>query len=171
MEPSYATNISPLIRKIYRFFFPSLPNYVKKELVGCETVLDLGCGSGLYSPPQGLALNYSLGVEVYQPYLEECRQKKIHSEYIQADIRGIEFKESSFDAVLMLNVLEHMTREEGIRLIAKCSIWARKRVIIATPNGFLWQDGYDGNPFQEHKSGWSVQDLHQLGFIVVGFNG
>lgn len=160
-----------MIKKIYRFFFPSLTNYVKKELAGCGTVLDLGCGNGSNSPLQGMALTCALGVEIYQPYLEECRRKKIHSDYIQADIRGIEFKDSSFDVVLMLDVLEHLTREEGRQLIGKCLIWARRKVIISTPNGYLWQDGYDHNPFQEHKSGWSVEDLRNLGFIVTGFQG
>jgi SAM-dependent methyltransferase len=168
---SYAPNIPPLIRKIYRFFFPSWRDYVKKELVGCETVLDLGCGRGLNSPLLGMALTYALGVEIFEPYLEECRQKKIHSDYIRADIRGIEFKDSSFDAVLMLEVLEHFTREEGRLLLDKCSSWARKKVIISTPNGYLWQDGYDNNPFQEHKCGWSVEDLRRLGFSLIGLSG
>jgi SAM-dependent methyltransferase len=160
-----------VLRKIYRFFFPSLKQYVKKELAGCKTVLDLGCGNGTDSPLPGVALTYSVGVEIYQPYLEECRQKKIHSEYIKADIRKIEFKKGSFDAVLMLEVLEHLTREEGELMIDRCLRWARKKVIIATPNGYLEQDGYDHNPFQEHKSGWSVEDLHRRGFIVTGFQG
>jgi len=168
---SNAPNIPPLVRKIYRFFFPWWTNYVKKELVGCETVLDLGCGKGLKSPLQGMALTYAVGVEIFEPYLEECRQKKIHSDYIRADIRGIEFKDSSFDAVLMLEVLEHLTREEGRLLLDKCSRWAKKKVIISTPNGYLWQDKYDNNPFQEHISGWSVEELRSLGFSVIGFQG
>jgi len=168
---SYAQNIPPLIRKIYRFFFPSWTNYVQKELAGCETVLDLGCGRGSNSPLEGMALTYTLGVDIFEPYLEECRQKKIHSDYIRADIRGIEFKDGSFDAVLMLEVLEHFTKEEGRRLLDKCSRWARRKVIISTPNGYLWQDGYDNNPFQEHKSGWSVEELRSLGFSVVGCYG
>jgi ubiquinone/menaquinone biosynthesis C-methylase UbiE len=168
---SGAPNIPPLIRKIYRFFFTSVIKYVQKELAGCETVLDLGCGRGAHSPPKNMALRYTLGVDIFQPYLEECRQKQLHSDYIKADIREIEFKDSSFDAVLMLEVLEHLTTEEGQRLLDKCARWARKKVIISTPNGYLWQDGFDNNPFQEHKSGWSVEELRRLGFSVVGLLG
>ena len=49
--------------------------------------------------------------------------------------------------------------------------WARKKIIITTPNGYLWQNGYDNNPLQEHKSGWSVEELEGLGFKVFGING
>ena len=168
---SHTPNIPPMIRKIYRFLLPSMTKYLKKELAGCETVLDLGCGRGSNSPLEGMALTYTLGVDIFEPYLEECRQKKIHSDYIRADIRGIEFKDGSFDAVLMLEVLEHFTKEEGRRLLDKCSQWAKKKVIITTPNGYMQQDGYNNNPFQEHKSGWSVDELRSLGFSVVGLLG
>jgi ubiquinone/menaquinone biosynthesis C-methylase UbiE len=162
-------NIPPLIRKIYRFFFTPAREYVKKELAGCETALDLGCGPN--SPLEGTALSYTVGVDIFEPYLEECRRQKIHSNYIRADVREIEFKDGSFDAVLMLEVLEHCTKEEGQRLLDRCSRWARKKVIITTPNGYLPQDEYDNNPFQEHISGWSVEELRQLGFRVTGLLG
>lgn len=161
----------PAISKIYRFFLPSEVNYIKKELAGCETVLDLGCGKGSNSPLEGLSFTRTLGVDIFEPYLEECRQKKLHSEYIQADIREIEFEDNSFDTVMMLEVLEHFTKDEGIRLLSKCLKWARKKVIISTPNGYLWQDGFDNNPFQEHISGWSVEDLRNMGFSVFGSYG
>jgi SAM-dependent methyltransferase len=170
-RPPGAPDIPPPIRHIYRFFLPSVTKYIQKELAGCATILDLGCGRGFNSPLQGMVLTQTLGVDIFQPYLEECRQKNIHSGYIQADIREIEFKDSPFDAVLMLEVLEHFTKEEGRRLLDRCSSWARKKVIISTPNGYLWQDGYDNNPFQEHKSGWSVEELQHLGFSVTGFLG
>jgi SAM-dependent methyltransferase len=171
LRPPGAPGIPRPIRNTYRFFFPPMTKYIQKELVGCETVLDLGCGRGFNSPLQGMALTQALGVDIFQPYLEECRQKDIYSGYIQADIREIEFKDSPFDAVLMLEVLEHLTKEEGRRLLDRCASWARKKVIISTPNGYLWQDRYDNNPFQEHKSGWSVEELRNLGFSVTGFLG
>jgi SAM-dependent methyltransferase len=161
--------VPPLVRKVYHFFFPPGKKYVKKELADCETALDLGCGPN--SPLAGAALNYTVGVDIFEPYLEECRRKKLHSSYIRADIREIEFKDGSFDAVVMLEVLEHFSQEEGRRLLDRCSKWARKKVIITTPNGYIPQDEYDDNPFQEHISGWSVEELRRLGFRVNGLLG
>jgi len=49
--------------------------------------------------------------------------------------------------------------------------WARKKVIITTPNGYLWRGTYDNNPLQEYKSSWSVEELRNLEFKVRGING
>jgi len=49
--------------------------------------------------------------------------------------------------------------------------WARKKIIIKTLNGYLWQDGYDSNPLQEHKSGWGVEEFQKLGFNIYGISG
>jgi len=49
--------------------------------------------------------------------------------------------------------------------------WAKKKVIIFVPNGYLWQDGYDDNPLQRHLSGWSANEFRKMGFKVYGMNG
>lgn len=93
------------------------------------------------------------------------------NQYIKADIRKLSFKQNSFDAVLALDVLEHLSNEESYELIGKMGEWAKKKVIIFTPNGFVWQNGYDNNSLQIHKSGGSVSELKNRGFKVYGING
>lgn len=140
-----------------------------KELEDCESVLDLGCG--YQSPLQLCKVPYSVGVEIFEPYLEESQRKELHSEYIKADIRTIEINPKSFDGIFCFEVLEHLTKNEGQELLKKMDLWARKKVIVHTPNGYLWQDGYDANPFQEHKSGWTAAELRVAGFKVYGRGG
>ena len=48
---------------------------------------------------------------------------------------------------------------------------ARRRVIVFTPNGFLPQDAFDGNPYQVHRSGWTVQEMRSRGYEVRGIHG
>lgn len=154
---------------LYRRLFPALHENLKKELASCATVLDLGCGYD--SPLRHCNVPFSVGVELFDPYLEESKKKALHNEYIKADIRKIELKPRCFDAVIALDVLEHLTKEEGHTLIKKMETWARKKVIIATPNEYLWQDGYHDNPLQEHRSGWSTEELRDIGFRVRGIDG
>jgi SAM-dependent methyltransferase len=159
------------MRKIYRTLFPLWRELIRKELLDCETVLDLGCGNGADSPLENSNFKYSLGVDIFEPYLEKFRKTGIHSDYTRADIREIEFKDKSFDAVLMLRVIEHMEKTDGKAMIRKCSRWAGKKVIIIAPNGYLPQDEYDNNPFLKHKSAWSIDDFISEGFVVYGING
>lgn len=162
-------SIIKILLPLYRRLSPSWVEHLKKGLANCDTVLDLGCGYS--SPLQHCNVPFSVGVELFDPYLQETEKKAIHSKYIKADIRKVEFERKSFDAAIAIEVLEHLTKQEGNELLKKMERWATKKVIIATPNGYLWQNGYHGNPLQQHKSGWSSVELKELGFKVCGVNG
>lgn len=145
---------------------PNTLAFVRSELEGCETVLDLGCG--YRSPLQGHRVAFSVGVEAFDPFLQLSRMTAIHSQYILADIRSVAFKPKSFDAVIASEVLEHLTKDEGRMVLARMEEWARKKVLVTTPNGYLKQKSYETNPLQEHKSGWTAGELSGLGFRVRG---
>lgn len=161
--------IFSLLTLIYRKIFPGWLKLLKKELVGCDSVLDLGCGHS--SPIRYCDVFFSAGIELYEPYLKESEKKGIHNVYIKADIRKIKLKQKIFDVILCLDVLEHLTKKEGYDLIGKMEDAAKRKIIITTPNGYIYQDGYDHNLLQKHKTGWSVEELEKLGFSVLGVNG
>jgi hypothetical protein len=82
----------------------------------------------------------------------------------------------SFDLVLLIDVVEHFDREDGFDLLAEACRVAAKKVLLWVPEGFMRQDvnhfdaagsGYDYRPSQEHKSGWTKEDLEPLGFDVA----
>jgi len=143
--------------------------YLSRELVDCSSVLDLGCGHN--SLIQFCPVHWSLGVETFDAYLQHSRSRHIHSQYIQADVRKLEFRDRSFDAVIALELLEHLNKEEGYELIHNMERWARRKVIVSTPNGYLPHGCRDNNPFQVHKSGWEIDELMNLGFSVFGVSG
>lgn len=146
--------------------------FLQEELSGSDTVLDLGCGpSSLLQYIEGPTK--TVGVEYWKPSIEESKKQKIHTEYINSDIMTVEFPDASFDSVILIDVLEHFTKEDGITLLNTIQRWAKKNVIIVVPNGFIPQekDEEDGNKKQEHLSGWSVRDLEDRGFRIKGFGG
>lgn len=156
---------NPIFGKIYHniLFYPSTLHYLSKELKGCNSVLDIGCGSDSvlrYTDKKA----FSIGIDAFLPSLIKSRAKQIHSDYIFTDIRKFCLKKKSFDIILLHEVIEHLTREEGVTLIKKLVRIAKKKIILSTPNGFFYQDEYDSNPFQKHKSGWTIEDLKIIGF-------
>jgi SAM-dependent methyltransferase len=87
-----------------RLMFP-VQYLVLRELIGCESVLDLGCGRHSMVPILPRRIR-TVGVEFFKPHLEEAMAKGRHQDYIHADITKVDFENKSFDAVVLLDVIE-----------------------------------------------------------------
>jgi len=146
-------------------------NWLKDELKDCKSVLDLGCGQS--SMLQYCGVPYSVGVEYWKPYIEESQRNGIHNEYVNADITELEMNRGQFDAVILIDVLEHIEKQKAKVLMCEMERWAAKKVIIVVPNGFMPQgDAYgDGNIKQHHISGWDTIEFEAMGYRVRGFDG
>ena len=133
-----------------------------------QTLLDVGCGckSPLRLFPH--QDKFTVGIDAFEPYLEQSQAKRIHNQYYLMDIRKMDILPKTFDVVMCFDVLEHLTKEEGEKLIADMELIAIKRVLIFTPVGFLKQDMIDDNPGQIHKSGWAVSEMRKKGYKVIG---
>ena len=81
------------------------------------------------------------------------------------------FKENEFDVVVALDLIEHIEKDDGKKLINKLIKISKDLIIIYTPNGFLPQKGTIDNPYQEHKSGWNIKDFKAFKFKVMGLLG
>lgn len=142
------------------------------ELRDMASVLDVGCGSS--SPLAKVRKHfYSIGVDIHGPSIVASRERKIHDEYKAGNVLAIDkhFGKKRFDAVIALDLIEHLTKNEGEKLLDAMESIARKKVIVMTPNGFYRQDPYENNPYQVHKSGWTTQDFRARGYKVLGIRG
>jgi Methyltransferase domain len=158
------------VRAFYRRLFRDRLSILRAELGDCRTAVDLGCGQS--SPLPFCGVPYAVGVDVYRGYFEDSgRRAHGHSAYIEADVRRVEFRERSIDAVLALEVVEHLPKQDGWALIERMERWARRKVIISTPNGFVPQRPDDKNVHQEHLSGWLPEEFTARGYRVCGFSG
>ncbi len=139
----------------------------------CDTVLDLGCGSD--SPIQNLKVRkeYTVGVDIFFDYVNKSKKKKIHDKYFIFDIVKIDklYDQKAFDCVILMDAIEHLTKQDGLEIIKKMVKIAKKKIIIFTPNGFLRQDEYHNNVYQIHRSGWNVKELRRMGFKIYGIRG
>lgn len=143
---------------------------VSAVLRGCRTVLDVGCGS--CSPLRFLEQVRLVGVDGYAPALEQAARLGTHDEYVLGDVREVGglFKARHFDACVALDLIEHLPKEGGWRLVEQMESLAARRVVIFTPNGFVPQHSRDGD-LQEHLSGWTAQEMREKGYRVVGMGG
>lgn len=138
----------------------------------CESLLDVGCGDN--SPAQFLLeIPHKIGVDIFQPALDESARKKIHNEYVQSDVLSLtnHFKPRTADCSLASELIEHLEKEDGFELLKQMEHVSSKKVIITTPVGFLPQTADKDNPWQLHRSGWTPAEMQNLGYKVIGFNG
>jgi SAM-dependent methyltransferase len=144
---------------------------VRDALQGCDTVLDVGCGP--VSTLRLLDFKRLVGIDGYQPSVEQAKKNATHDELVLGDIRELDrfFKPDQFDACVALDVIEHLTKEDGLKLAKAMERAASKRVVFFTPNGFLPQRHAERDDLQEHLSGWEVEEMRRLGYRVIGMLG
>ena len=144
---------------------------LRKALLGCQSVLDVGCGS---SPVmRQIGLPRLVGIEGYEPAIEQARRLNTHDEIVQGDVRELAryFRPGQFDACVGLDVIEHLAKEDGLKMMKAMETIAAKKVILFTPCGFLPQRHAANDDLQEHLSGWEPDEMARYGYRVWGFLG
>ncbi len=133
-----------------------------------KTVLDLGCGQGkpMEFINKRLQIKKSIGVDLFEPYIKEARQKKIHNEYILSDIRKVRFTPKSFDLVMASHVLEHLKVNDAWKVLENMEKMAKKQVIAVTPIGEHYHQLEDGNIWQLHLCAFTPEDFIKRGYKI-----
>jgi hypothetical protein len=133
-------------------------------LLHCDTVLDIGAGIrpfAWYKPslhqcvepyPVYVSLLRRAGFEVFSGTAEEALREGLQAEQ-----------------VLLLDVIEHMDKDMGRRVVELAKQAAIRQVVIYTPLGFKEQQGdawgLGGDTWQLHRSGWTPEEFD--GWTIV----
>ena len=160
------------LRQYYTGLFRSYQEELELAVGDSRSLLDVGCG--ISSPVKRFSHKlFTVGVDAFLPCIEKSKEECIHTEYVQAQVLDIlrTFGPNSFDCVLASDLIEHLAKEEGLQLLEQMEAIAKKRILVFTPNGFVHQGAYDGNPWQVHRSGWGVGEMQERGYRVVGISG
>jgi SAM-dependent methyltransferase len=144
---------------------------LRKALLGCNSILDVGCG--VSGKLRELEAPNTTGFEGYQPDFDEAKRQKTHDHLVYGDARELSrhFQPRQFDACIALDVIEHFTKEGGLKLMQDMEKIARKKVIFFTPNGFLPQRQSAEGDLQAHLSGWDPVEMKHYGYESFGVLG
>lgn len=160
-----------------RRFIESLKNYMA-SLVDpvcwimdqeAKSILDIGCGPGLSMKKikARMLVKYTVGVDLFKPYLKICRSQNIHDKYLCIDVRKLPFKKKSFDVVVALQVLEHLPKKDAWKVLRTLEKIACKQVIVSTPIGEYFHPVLDGNKLQTHQSYFFPEELEKMGYKTI----
>jgi hypothetical protein len=144
---------------------------LRKALIGCSSALDIGCGSSLAMRQIGVP--NTVGIDGYEPCIVEARKLHTHDQLVHGDVTNLagNFKPRQFDACVALDLIEHLTKEAGLKLMREMEQIARRRVVIFTPSGFLPQGHAEADDLQAHHSGWEPAEMEKYGYNVIGLLG
>jgi SAM-dependent methyltransferase len=141
-----------------------------EDYIGVGSVLDLGCGNGLY----GLYLA-SRGCGVVQLDLLDRREPAAqHLPFFAADAQDLRFQDRTFDYVLAFDIMEHLDNDRKFLLDVK-SI-CRKALFLSVPNpedhqlesvGVTHKHFKDKTHRREYTQEQLVQLLEEMGFELA----
>jgi hypothetical protein len=99
--------------------------------------------------------------------LYEAKKRRSYDDLICADVRWLPIRPRSFDGVLCSQVIEHLSKDEGLELVQEIEAISRLRVVIGTTTGYIpylpLDRNNNSNPFQVHKSGWAPETFYLMG--------
>lgn len=146
--------------------------YLADSVKPNNTLLDLGCGPKLYSDPLKAQCSRVLTVDAWA-WVEPD---------IVADLETTplsNFTQERWDYVLMLDFIEHLTKEAGLHLIKQVKQITNQRIFLLTPMEAIWTKNHEnvdnpelwchGNEYDLHKSLWTPEDF--VGFTRVHIHG
>lgn len=148
-----------------------LNRIIKGKIKRSVSSIDIGCG---IKPNNLLKTKQHICVEPFIEYVNLIKDLIPFERYIILNATWekalILFPDKSIDNIIFSDVIEHLEKNDGIALINECERIAKKQIILFTPLGFMPQvieedkmDGWGmkGGSFQEHKSGWNLDDFDE----------
>lgn len=137
------------------------------------TAIDLGCGACVSEVAKqviDMPFKELTSVEGYKPDFTNMKKLKFSAKKhkcVLGDVKDID--ETKYDIVMMFDVLEHLTKEEGNALLDKFDRICRQKVVLFfpdEPDDFHRIHTADDNKLQEHLSYWREGELSSRGYKV-----
>jgi hypothetical protein len=74
--------------------------------------------------------------------------------------------DKSYELILAIDILEHFHKEDGVNFLSELKRISSNAILISTPKEFIHQN-IEANPFENHRSVWSKNDLTHYGFPLI----
>jgi hypothetical protein len=101
------------------------------------------------------------GIEGFPDYLTPVHDyvyDRIHRGLAQDLVPGL----GEYDVVHVGDMIEHLSKEDGIALLTALLAKARKALIVSTPKYDTHQSEHYGNELERHRSVWSKRDFERF---------
>ena len=147
--------------------------YVREATKDGESLLALCCGIGLEL--KSLKTSDVTAVDIVPAYLAEVHKRCPQAKVVCADaLAYVKVQpDNSIDVISLIDGIEHMTKEVGAELITQMKRVCRKKILLFTTEGYVRNEPHNtwdiegADEYQEHRSGWKIEELEHLGFNLI----
>lgn len=133
-------------------------------------ILDIGCGFGKYGVLFREYLDvwherlrsdqwqvHIAAIEAFYPYTNPIHQF-VYNEVHYGEAQAVMPTLGEFDAILIADVIEHLQKEDALKLVERCLDKGRV-LIISTPREFYAQKDILNNTYEVHRTHWGRSDF------------
>lgn len=141
---------------------------IEKEIIQTDIVADIGCG---IVPMNYFRPQLHIMIDPWKEYTDILSYRYRDDKSIMILNSGAletlkMLSDNAVDSIFMLDIIEHVNKEEGKEIIKECERVAGQQIILFTSLGFLPQEvcdkdawGLSGISVQQHRSGWEPKDF------------
>jgi SAM-dependent methyltransferase len=101
------------------------------------------------------------GIEAFEPYLTPVHKFIYNNVFLGNAIEILPGLKDKYDLILMVDVFEHFTFQDGLKLLGECRKKG-KNILISVPIAMSAQEAVYGNEFETHKYGWKKKDFKDI---------
>ena len=144
-------------------------------------ILDVGCGLGKFGflareylevwggeKPYGQWQRTIDAIEGFPDYITPVHGFVYDKVMVGDALEILAGLDRTYDVVLLIDVLEHFERADGVALLHRCAGLAR-HTVVSTPKDIGVQEEVFENPLEAHRSQWRYRDFDGLpnrGFLA-----
>ena len=139
-----------------------------------KSILDIGIGNGKYGFLSREYLEIASGkndsaihkirmdgIEAFPSYITDLQRLIYDNIYIGDASDLITKTETKYDLILLMDVFEHFTKEDGEKLLSNCLARATY-VLISCPKNVLEQGAEYGNIYETHRFEWKKKHFNLI---------
>ena len=147
-----------MLKEYYSSPNSKLLSFIRENINSTSIILDVGCGIRTY---QDLKCKSIISLDGWSELYPDV--------LVNLEEGNLPFKDKSIDTTMMIDVIEHLHKQNGFKIIKEAKRISRKNIILFTP--LWWEEDPLGhsksakeswaypNKYKKHISLWTKEDF------------
>ena len=144
-----------------------------------HSILDVGCGMLSDGNPLSEDILHEVcrgnryevtGIDKFPRCVQWREMNGPPGDYRVMDARDVRTLCRHFDVIICHHVIEHLTKEDGVSLLAALECMYDRLLLVATPIGFVdteYNVILHHNEWERHLCGWEPDEFRGMGYHVL----